>query len=275
MGRVHFVGGSPSLFRRGAPPNRPTNIGVRLKEPQSSMDFKLVSVIVGVILGGLIGSLGYHYKTRIENKGKINIALFNLLEIWSVVGMAKVINEDEFFNKLIQRIRMSFPKEKIDSEAEENIRLSLERSMPILLGEEPTKEKHYLNNYLSAVSELAPIDPLYAYQLNKNQMIIKFLGGFDSLIGDVETTETDKMLIRNLKSFISNDACKEFENDLRVLSKKSGYLNHWKISRHINKVKGNLVNISDSIFDNYIEHVMAPVVQAHYDKLGVSNPNLA
>jgi hypothetical protein len=239
------------------------------------MDVKLVSVIVGVILGGLIGSLGFHYKSRIENKGKINTALFNLLKIWSVVGMAKVINEDEFFNKLIQRIKTSFPKENIDSEAEANIRLGLEKSMPILLGEDPEQEGHYLNSYLTAVSELAPIDPLYAYQLNKNQMIIKFLDGFDSLIGDVETTDSDKLLIRNLKSFISNDAYKEFENDLKILSKKSGYLNYWKISRHIKRVKGNLVNISDSIFDNYIKHVMAPVVQAHYDKLGVNNPNLA
>jgi hypothetical protein len=239
------------------------------------MDLKLISVIVGVILGGLIGSLGYHYKIRIENKGKINTALFNLLEIWSVVGMAKIINEDEFFNKLIQRIKASFPKENIDSEAAANIRLGLEKSMPILLGEEPEKEKHYLNSYLLAVSELAPIDPLYAYQLNKNHMIIKFLDGFDSLVGDQEVTDNDKMLIRNLKSFISNDVYKKFENDLRILSKKSGYLNYWKISRHIKRVKGNLVNISDSIFDNYIEHVMAPVVQAHYDKLGVSNPNIA
>ncbi len=73
------------------------------------------------------------FKTRAETKAKakakVNTALFHLLEIWSVIGVAKIINEDKFSEKLISEIKESYPKENITPEIESDIRNGLEQSM--------------------------------------------------------------------------------------------------------------------------------------------------
>lgn len=239
------------------------------------MDVKITSVIIGVFLGGLLGWMGHFFKNRAEAKGKINTALFHLLEVWSIIGIAKLINENKLSDKLISEIKKSFPKENITLELEAEIKEGLEQSMPMWLGIKPGEEGQYQKKYISAVSELAPIYPFYAFQLSKNQMVINFLDGVDTFIKGKELADAEKVMIKNAKTFISNDAFNEFKEDLKELSKKSGYINYRKAIKHIERVSNRLEAIPDRLFAEYIDEVIAPSIQAHYDSLDITNPNLA
>jgi len=239
------------------------------------MDVKITSVIIGVFLGSLLSWIGYFFKTRAETKAKVNTALFHLLEIWSVIGVAKIINEDKFSEKLISEIKESFPKENITPEIEAYIKNGLEQSMPIWLGVKPGTEPKYLSKYIEAINELAPVYPIYAYELNKNKMVINFLQSFELLFKGKEVAEHEKPALKNIKAFLSNDAFNEFQTDLQELSKKSGIVNYWKVHKHIKKINKKLNTIPKQYFKEYIEKVIAPIIQAHYDNLGIRNPNLA
>ena len=124
------------------------------------MDVKITSVIIGVFLGSLLSWIGHIFKTRAETKAKVNSALFHLLEIWTVIGAAKLINEDKFSEKLISEIKESFPKENITPEIESEIKSGLEQSMPIWLGVKPDTEPKYLSKYIEAKKELALMEKL-------------------------------------------------------------------------------------------------------------------
>jgi hypothetical protein len=239
------------------------------------MDVKITSVIIGVFLGSLLSWIGHVFKTRAETKAKVNAALFHLLEIWSVICVAKVINEDKFSEKLINEIKEAFPKENITPEIEAEIKDGLEQSMPIWLGVRSGTEPKYLSKYMDAVNELASVYPIYAYELNKNQMVINFLDGFEVLFKGKEVAEHEKAALKNMKAFLSNDAFSEFQTDLRKLSKKSGILNYLRVRKHIKKIDRRLNSIPKKHFKDYIDKVIAPIIQAHYDHLGVKNPNLA
>ena len=239
------------------------------------MDVKITSVIIGVFLGSLLSWIGHIFKSRTETRAKVNTALFHLLEIWSVIGAAKIINEDKFADELIKEIKKSFPKENITPEIEAEIKNGLEQSMPIWLGVKPGTEPKYLNKYIDAINELAPVYPLYAYELNKNQMVINFLEGFELLFKGMEVTEHEKSALKNMKAFLSNDAFSEFQTDLRELSIKSGIFNYWRVRKHIEKINRRLNTIPKKPLKDYIDKVIAPIIQAHYDNLGVKNPNLS
>lgn len=239
------------------------------------MEIKLLSVVVGAILGGLISSFSYHYKLRAEVKGKINEALFHLLEIWSLIGMMKFIQSDVFLDSFINRLKKKFPKENINQEAEAKIKIGIAKGIPILIGAQAENDNSYTHKYSSAVNNLASTYPITAFYFCQNQILIKYLESVDGLLQDEVVTSSDELLMQNLKNFVNNDAFEEFEKDLVSLAKKSGYSTKKEVIKYIRRTKGRIVNLPDDLLDEYIDQVFAPAIQAHYDDMGVPNPNPA
>jgi len=77
-----------------------------------------------------------------------------------------------------------------------------------------------------------------------------------------------------MKNFVHEDSFKELEQDLINLSKKSGYANKRAVRLYIQRTKNRLTNIPDSAFGDIIDHVIAPMIQPHYDQPGINNPNI-
>jgi hypothetical protein len=238
------------------------------------MDENLVLIIVGAILGGALSTIGFYFKLRLEVRAKVNEALFQLLDVWSLIGMSKFVQSDDFFKKFINQIKTTFPKENIGVTEEASIREGMTVALPLLIGSKNSEQSHYIDKYTNAVNNLASIYPVLAFRLSKNQMLIKFLSRFDDLTKEMETTDFDDMVINQVKSLTYDDAFIELEKDLKGLSKKSGIINQLSASKFIDRAKRKLEKIPDDMFNDYVSCVMGPAIQAHYDKLGIQNPNL-
>lgn len=239
------------------------------------MDPKITSVILGAVIGGVISFCSFHYKSRIEVKGKVNEALFHLLEVWSLIGAMHFVQSEQFFNKFIERIKVKFPREKFNNRDLDNFKKSMAKSSPLLLDMHSTGDGFYIDKYTSAVSALAPIYPIHAFELSKNQMLTKFINSFDALVAEEEITESDEIIISRMKNLFNSESFIKFENDLRSLSKKSGISNHRAVCKHIASTKNRMQKIPNKILDEYLNHVIAPLIQEHYDRLGIENPNLS
>lgn len=229
------------------------------------MNFEIVTVVLGALLGALISLISFTYKSRLEIKMKVNATMFHLLEIWSLIGMTRVLQGEEFSVKLISRIKFRFPEENISKEAEDAIIAGMQGAIPLLVESQQGGED-YLASYSSAVSDLAPIYPIHAYQLNKNQMLIRYLKGVDSMMTNLEVTEVDKIMVSRVKQYANKEAFDEFEKDLKDLSKKTGFLSSREFVKFIDKIKNKVNDIPDDVFDTFIDTVLAPAVQEVNDR---------
>jgi hypothetical protein len=104
-------------------------------------------------------------------------------------------------------------------------------------------------------------------------MLIQFLGALDKLASETPVNEGDLVILNNVREFMLSESFEELEADLITLASSSGYRNKKETKSHINRVKNRLNSMPNDVFDNYIEKVISPAIQAHYDKQRVSNPN--
>lgn len=237
------------------------------------MDGKILSVILGALIGGFISFISFYYKSRIEVRSKVNSTLFHLLEIWSLIGMTKACHSNEFSLKMIERLRSKFPKENIGKDVEKQLQEGIKMALPLVI-QSQVDGNDYLEKYTKAVNDLAPIFPLQAYQLNKNTMLMKYLNGIDSLMANEGISESDEDALKSVKYYLNKEAFDEFETDLKALSKKTGFISSRNVIKFIDQVKGRVDDFPDDVFDGYIDAVISPLVQDHYDKQGVKNPNV-
>tara|TARA_Y100000296_G_C5176296_1_gene260278 strand:+ start:486 stop:1205 length:720 start_codon:yes stop_codon:yes gene_type:complete len=239
------------------------------------MDVKIIAVVVGALLGGAISTAGFYFKNRKEVKEKINESLFQLLEVWSLLAMIRVISSDKFYSVLIDRIKAHFPHEKIDENESELIKEGMIKALPLLTGMEAGGfDSSFLHKYKSSVNELAKIYPLLAFELDRNQMLINILGSIDKLASEPLKSEGEIAMLGSIRELMLGESFEGFESDLIALASSSGYRNKKKTKLQIYKIKSRLTRMPSDVFDAYIEKVIAPAVQAHYDNLGIKNPNL-
>ena len=238
------------------------------------MDVKIVSVVIGAMLGGAISAASFYAKNRKEVREKINEALFQLLEVWSLIAMIRIIGSEKFHSMLISRIKANFPHENIGKKEEDSIRDGMVKALPLLTGMEESRfDSRFIDKYQKSVNELARIYPLLAFNLNRNQMLIQFLGALDKQASESPMNEGDLAVLESAQDFMLSESLEELEADLVILASSSGYRNKKATKATINRLKSKLNSMPSEIFDAYIEKVIAPLVQSHYDNLEITNPN--
>ncbi|WMN59946.1 hypothetical protein NI389_00510 [Pseudoalteromonas xiamenensis] len=237
------------------------------------MDIKIISVIVGAILGGLISSAGFLLRTKREIKEKVNESLFQLLEVWSLVAMLKFSNSDSFSKQLVEEIKVRFPAENIGENEKDIIMQGMVKSIPMMMGNRESLDGHSLEAYKSSVKELAKIYPMLAFDLNKNDMLINLLSYIDTIASD-QISSSEEALLSNMKAFMFTEALSDLESGLLELSKLSGKKTKKDVEQRIARINKRLEKLPSSAFDEYIDSVIAPLVQHHYDSLGLENPNI-
>ncbi|WP_297810732.1 hypothetical protein [uncultured Methylophaga sp.] len=235
------------------------------------MDIELLSVIVGAVLGAVISSVSYILKANSYKAEKINRTLFHLLEIWSLIGITKTLQGEDFHNTLVDQLRKAFPGEKISTDEVNKLKDGLHDAALVVHANKPISSE-YLEKYLDSINDLAPILPLHAYQLGKNKSLIKFLEGIDDMFGE-EVSDSDQVVISRMKNFLYNDAFDEFEKDLKLLAKKTGVCNSRKIITFLDNRKSVLKHSQETQIRDYLITVIGPLIQEHYDSLGIPNPN--
>lgn len=240
------------------------------------MDIKIIAVIIGALLGGAISATSFYFKNRREVREKINESLFQLLEVWSLIAMIKVIGTEKSHSMLIGRVKAKFPHENIGEGEEKSIKEGMIKALPLLTGmKEDSFESRFIEKYKVSINELAKVYPLLAFKLNRNQLLIQFLGALDKLASSSPMNEADIVILENIREFMLSESLEELEADLIVLASSSSYRNKKETKQQINRLKFRLDRMPSEIFDAYIEKVIGPAIQTHYDKLGIPNPNNA
>ena len=238
------------------------------------MDVKIIAVVVGALLGGAISTASFYLKNRKEVKEKINESLFHLLEVWSLLAIIRVSSSDKFHSVLVDRIKERFPHEKIGENEKALIKEGMIKALPLLTGMESSDfDNSFLIKYKSSVNELAKLYPLLAFDLNRNQMVINFLGSLDKLASESPLNEVDSAMLDSSREIMLGKSFENLESDLITLASSSGYRNKKETKLYIGKTKSRLKNIPSDIFDAYIEKVIGPAIQAHYDNPGIKTPN--
>jgi len=239
------------------------------------MDVKIIAVIVGALLGGTISTASFYFKNRKEVKEKVNESLFQLLEVWTIIAIIRVSSSEKFHEILVSRMRERFPHEKIGEKEEAQLKEGMIQALPLLTGMKTNNiDRGFLEKYKTSVSDLAKIYPLLAFGLSRNQMLIEFLGSLDKLASESPVSETDVAILNNVRELMLGESFKDLEVDLIKLASASGFRNKRETKSHIARLKGRLSSMPSDTFDEYIDNVIAPVIQAHYDKAGVVNPNV-
>lgn len=236
------------------------------------MDVEILSVVVGAAIGGVISAVSFHYKSRIEIRQKVNKALFHLLEIWSVIGITKIMSSELYAKKIVKELQVAFPKENIDEDSTVFLSKAMELALPVMI-DAVSGGTDYLAKYTEAIQCLAPIYPVQAYELNKNQILIKYLAGIDLLFSKQRASEQDNNLLKIIKGYTHNTAFEDFEENLKELANQSSVMCGIKVRRHIKKIKNRVNNIPDELIREFIDETVKLWVQAHYDRQGLVNPN--
>ncbi len=236
------------------------------------MDVEILSVVVGAAIGGLVSATSFHYKSRIEVKLKINKAIFHLLEVWSVIGITKIIGSEIYAQKVIKGLQNAFPKENISEESAALFSKAMELALPMMI-DAISGGTDYLAKYTDAIQCLAPIYPVQAYELKKNQVLIRYLGRIDSIVSNQNASEQDNNLLKIVKGYTHDTAFEDFEENLRELANQSSIMCGIRVRRHIKKIKNRVNNIPDELINEFLEKTIKPWVQSHYDRQGLENPN--
>lgn len=238
------------------------------------MDVKIIAVVVGVLLGGAISTVSFYFKNRKEIREKVNESLFQLLDVWTLIAMIKVTGSEKFQSTLIDRIKQQFPHEMVGENEKSLIKEGMVKALPLLTGIESSSfGSQFLTKYKASVNELAKIYPLLAFDLNRNQMLIQFLGALDKLASETPVNEKDIAVLNCAREFLLDESFEDLERDLIRLASSSGYRNKKETKHHIKSMKNKLSSMPSDIFDTYIDKVISPAIQSHYDSLGIKNPN--
>lgn len=128
--------------------------------------------VVCLILGWLLNETGAFFKRRRENRSKINIAIYHLLSIWELtyrIGNEKISNA-------IKDVINSYDIDKKEVEEFEDYFKILTLFMRYkTLGQYRDRLSQYKMDYTHTIIELSKIEPIRAYELDNNSIMIKVM----------------------------------------------------------------------------------------------------
>ncbi|WP_415898067.1 hypothetical protein [Neptuniibacter sp. QD57_21] len=236
------------------------------------MDDKVLAVIVGALLGSGLSAIGFLLKSRKETKVKLNESLFHLLEIWSVFVFVKAIGSDSFHKKLVKSVKNNFPNERLTKNDELELKKGMIMALPALTGSDLGVSSSLMEKYCSSVAELSKVDPILAFELKSKEYLVNAIQSMDKIVGEeMDTTSSYYLLFKNnmIKEVLS-----DFESDLKSLSAKSGFIKGIKTRCRIKRMSRRVSRINDDQLDSLVINLFGPLIQAHYDELGIDNPNV-
>ena len=234
------------------------------------MDFK---VFTGILLGAVISSIGYLIKTRQENKKYINEVMFNLLEIWKIVNMSNVFTSNVFPKALLSRVKERFPKETISKEDEKFFQKLLPQALEMIDKESGFPEVNLYERYLLSIQKLSSVQPVLAYSLGQNNMMLKYLKGMDNYIkkqlvdqknNNESLDEFSEKFIADAKLLMESGLLDDLEKDLILLSFKSNVFNWLSVKSKIKLSRKRRKSLPKEAIDQYIDFVIEPLIINHY-----------
>ena len=147
--------------------------------------------IIGIVLGWILNQLSQWFRVRKDDKRKVKLVLFNLLETYFLFSRS---DTDKYFDYYKKCFLSKVPKEirsVVKQQFESAIDLNL---IPNFITPDLIEEsKKVRSSYESSINSLAEIDPILAYYLNGKTDILerfdKIEGWLDSISPNNEIEE--------------------------------------------------------------------------------------
>lgn len=187
--------------------------------------FQTALPLIGVIIGSLLTGIGAYLRSRIERKRTIALALTDLLEVrHHITGIDVVLKE----------IRRRF---NVPAEASFILQTFIEQMFPV--------DADVHKRYDSAVSILAGIDPLLAFNLRSKNTLPALLS---SIRGAAETAGLSMDGIDQVESTLRLSLAPRLDDAVIELAGKHSFVTKRKVKKIIAR-SGELPPEVNAIFD--------------------------
>ncbi|WP_423819965.1 hypothetical protein V5739_05525 [Salinimicrobium sp. TIG7-5_MAKvit] len=145
----------------------------------------IISPLIGVILGFTLSQFEEFFKERKNKKRTLNKLLFNLLNLYSVLyGDLKF---EESIGKFFEKFSKKMSGEISDQEKKELVQVKefINNNLKHHFVDEE-KHKFIENNIENIINELAEINPVFAFELDKQYKIKERVQRTDSYLSDIK-----------------------------------------------------------------------------------------
>lgn len=208
--------------------------------------------MLGAFLGSLVSFIAFHYKERKAEKEKLNQSLFRLLSVWQNLSMSQFIASELYAEAIVAGLKRKYPNEVIPDN------LAVEMSKGIMEYVPIGKQSELYDKYHDSIESLAQIDPILAFKLSTNRLLIEYL----KILHDIPAGSAEaQAFLSSFKLFTNKESLTDLEQDLVVISKRVSRVTAKEVKQKINKIQERMLNIPDSDIDEYINLVIEPAIK--------------
>ncbi|WP_274882984.1 hypothetical protein [Vibrio harveyi] len=212
----------------------------------------IISVALGAFLGSLISFIAFHYKERKAEKEKLNHSLFRLLSVWQNLSMSQFIVSDSYAEAIVAGLKRKYPNEVIPDN------LAAEMSKGIMECAPIGKQSELYDKYHDSIESLAQIDPILAFKLSTNRVLVEYL----KLLHDIPADNVEaQAFLSSFKSFTNKESLADLEQDLLIISKRISRITAKEVKQKIEKIRKRMLSIPESDIDQYINLVIDPAIK--------------
>jgi len=241
--------------------------------------------LLGIVLSALMGSYGYLYKAKAEQKRNSRRVLYVLLEIRLSILKSLIKPEtakDKYLEYLISRIK-SLGADVNSADMPENFTIAIEEHIGnVIQASMKDIESELKNEYEEALSAMAPENPVLAYSLRSKEAIEQVLGHTESYLDTTRKNLSDldaeawvlkalNKILDETKQQVEVDIIQMLNEDVKKLATVCGATERKAVKKIIEKQSSihNFLNFDDldRFFDKYIKNITEAANKQAGDKL--------
>lgn len=233
--------------------------------------FKIISPLIGVLIGWLLSESGKLFLDIRQNKRKLRKLLFFLLELRFYFTREHSIELE--INKYINLLKTRISEKLRITEYDIELSLGIDTWKPLivkLVSNNHTQEEKYkylAENIDKMLIEMAEIYPILAYELSGRHNIKERLNNVENYINDL-LSEVDKMPF-DIKQWINpkltKDLLEDLDESIEKIGKQIGKATLKKAKKKIEYMKFDDKPDEDMV--DFIDDYLKKIVESFPDEL--------
>jgi hypothetical protein len=213
--------------------------------------------LIGVILGFGLSQFDEYFKERKNKKKTLKKLLFNLLNLYSV--LYEDLKFEESIEKFLEKFSSKISLEFNDQEKKEIVQVKdfINNNLKHHLVDEE-KHKYIENNIESIINELAEINPVFAFELDKQYKIKERIQKTESYFNDMELYQGEAPfdIKKWMKPKITNKLLERLSENILEIANSINSKTHKKIKLEtLPIIEESDTEKSDELINEYIAKI--------------------
>ena len=201
----------------------------------------VICALIGALVGGIVGETRIALQTSRERKRTLKKVLFNQLELWYETRRRRI-------GRLIETLERCMESRIASSDDLEstNIREALhEDGLGIFFKEalEMVNIEEMVDRYQNTIGELAPCDPVLAYQLSGRVAILEYQRWYGDILQQIEISNDSiedvemTAMVEYVQDYVDESASQKvteaLEEDVKMVASAISFREWWRVWRLI------------------------------------------